>query len=115
MVVKLICCTSLNHFRLRVVLSHMVVKPKYADVFANACLRVVLSHMVVKPESGIPANQSGLRVVLSHMVVKPVPAVSFLSAPFESSVISYGSQTDTNDTLALSPFDSSVISYGSQT
>ena len=34
---------------------------------------------------------------------------------FESSVISYGSQTDRNNNRQLELFESSVISYGSQT
>ena len=34
---------------------------------------------------------------------------------FESSVISYGSQTDTDSIHLLDVFESSVISYGSQT
>ena len=34
---------------------------------------------------------------------------------FESSVISYGSQTDLLDTVLPRQFESSVISYGSQT
>ena len=35
-------------------------------------LRVVLSHMVVKPEACLGRRHERLRVVLSHMVVKPV-------------------------------------------
>ena len=34
---------------------------------------------------------------------------------FESSVISYGSQTFTLSRVIVCPFESSVISYGSQT
>ena len=34
---------------------------------------------------------------------------------FESSVISYGSQTDVSQLASPSTFESSVISYGSQT
>ena len=71
MVVKPGIAALNGHRRLRVVLSHMVVKRILGKGKTIWRLRVVLSHMVVKPESGIPANQSGLRVVLSHMVVKP--------------------------------------------
>ena len=38
-----------------------------------------------------------------------------LNLRFESSVISYGSQTINNGLLSYLPFESSVISYGSQT
>ena len=56
-----------------------------------------------------------MRVVLSHMVVKQRAILTSWLAGFESSVISYGSQTShfLNDPHDL--FESSVISYGSQT
>ena len=38
-----------------------------------------------------------------------------MSIRFESSVISYGSQTDTENDVEHLAFESSVISYGSQT
>ena len=41
--------------------------------------------------------------------------VKILQLMFESSVISYGSQTDNDLSTPLSEFESSVISYGSQT
>ena len=75
----------------------------------------MLSHMVVKHAVLVMMQNYGLRVVLSHMVVK----LSGFSPPepwrFESSVISYGSQTGEQRSGGGAPFESSVISYGSQT
>ena len=51
-------------------LSHMVVKLFVVSVVCIRRLRVVLSHMVVKPNRRQSGNCTGLRVVLSHMVVK---------------------------------------------
>ena len=55
----------------------------------------MLSHMVVKLKTGGKNALDCLRVVLSHMVVKHQSGYPLLLLPFESSVISYGSQTPT--------------------
>ena len=57
----------------------------------------------------------GLRVVLSHMVVKQCHRAGLCPGRFESSVISYGSQTAKCQFPVSRMFESSVISYGSQT
>ena len=49
------------------------------------------------------------------MVVKLQFATIPTTIPFESSVISYGSQTLTQYSSISKMFESSVISYGSQT
>ena len=49
------------------------------------------------------------------MVVKLLKAEASTSTWFESSVISYGSQTSCLMNRRNTPFESSVISYGSQT
>ena len=74
-------------------LSHMVVKPRDVTQQNKNSLRVVLSHMVVKPDWKEYRNRIRLRVVLSHMVVKLVQIRTNYLFKFESSVISYGSQT----------------------
>ena len=48
----------------------MVVKRVLHAVIMLIRLRVVLSHMVVKPGRVRRRGERGLRVVLSHMVVK---------------------------------------------
>ena len=75
----------------------------------------MLSHMVVKRHKVIHKLRVGLRVVLSHMVVKPTPPTLRQENQFESSVISYGSQTTLQNDWRDNWFESSVISYGSQT
>ena len=74
-------------------LSHMVVKLSRSNIVSVTCLRVVLSHMVVKLEVSIYSSNRSLRVVLSHMVVKRGLSPPLAYSWFESSVISYGSQT----------------------
>ena len=49
------------------------------------------------------------------MVVKQSKEISRKSEAFESSVISYGSQTWHGNPYVIRSFESSVISYGSQT
>ena len=49
------------------------------------------------------------------MVVKLYYISFTVSRKFESSVISYGSQTSERRLMAWQTFESSVISYGSQT
>ena len=71
----------------------MVVKHFIAFKIENTSLRVVLSHMVVKQWKGKKWKKISLRVVLSHMVVKLYFEHTQLNPWFESSVISYGSQT----------------------
>ena len=100
---------------LRVVLSHMVVKRFPISIGKIFSLRVVLSHMVVKPPYVVCPSYIRLRVVLSHMVVKRRSKPETNNYEFESSVISYGSQTLNPCDLAAVLFESSVISYGSQT
>ena len=78
---------------LRVVLSHMVVKRFPISIGKIFSLRVVLSHMVVKPPYVVCPSYIRLRVVLSHMVVKRRSKPETNNYEFESSVISYGSQT----------------------
>ena len=78
---------------MRVVLSHMVVKLCYEAKTPLISLRVVLSHMVVKPVLSYNEPAQRLRVVLSHMVVKQMRKIYVRIRLFESSVISYGSQT----------------------
>ena len=78
---------------LRVVLSHMVVKQMISKTEISFSLRVVLSHMVVKLPERLDHYRGGLRVVLSHMVVKLFRPGQSPARWFESSVISYGSQT----------------------
>ena len=52
----------------------MVVKP-FSYILGNIFgLRVVLSHMVVKPKLTTDDCYTRLRVVLSHMVVKRAPS-----------------------------------------
>ena len=48
----------------------MVVKLKEVRSYVESSLRVVLSHMVVKPLLILFHHLACLRVVLSHMVVK---------------------------------------------
>ena len=93
----------------------MVVKPARARPVCHGSLRVVLSHMVVKLKGKDYFTESGLRVVLSHMVVKRQRHRRRRPPTFESSVISYGSQTGESGVGKNMPFESSVISYGSQT
>ena len=50
----------------------MVVKLEFRSRLSRARLRVVLSHMVVKHNRNAAEKLEGLRVVLSHMVVKQV-------------------------------------------
>ena len=71
--------------------------------------------MVVKLWDPMAHDGMGLRVVLSHMVVKLVILVEQNRYRFESSVISYGSQTGYFAVQEANTFESSVISYGSQT
>ena len=75
----------------------------------------MLSHMVVKLVNEDLSEVPRLRVVLSHMVVKLSRGAIGLAMQFESSVISYGSQTTASHDAGLCRFESSVISYGSQT
>ena len=75
----------------------------------------MLSHMVVKRVLHAVVVLVSLRVVLSHMVVKPTPPTLRQENQFESSVISYGSQTTLQNDWRDNWFESSVISYGSQT
>ncbi len=49
------------------------------------------------------------------MVVKPCQFLFIVACSFESSVISYGSQTLVMKDYLVEMFESSVISYGSQT
>ena len=93
----------------------MVVKPARARPVCHGSLRVVLSHMVVKLKGKDYFTESGLRVVLSHMVVKRQRHRRRRPPTFESSVISYGSQTLCSNRVYSAAFESSVISYGSQT
>ena len=93
----------------------MVVKPARARPVCHGSLRVVLSHMVVKLKGKDYFTESGLRVVLSHMVVKRQRHRRRRPPTFESSVISYGSQTKVGRLTGHISFESSVISYGSQT
>ena len=93
----------------------MVVKPARARPVCHGSLRVVLSHMVVKLKGKDYFTESGLRVVLSHMVVKRQRHRRRRPPTFESSVISYGSQTVAPEGTEINAFESSVISYGSQT
>ena len=71
----------------------MVVKHIPPIKITATSLRVVLSHMVVKLWDPMAHDGMGLRVVLSHMLVKLVILVEQNRYRFESSVISYGSQT----------------------
>ena len=93
MVVKRLYIPLRRHSCLRVVLSHMVVKLNKQELIHLQCLRVVLSHMVVKHVVLMVNIIIGLRVVLSHMVVKRNLYSREENKTFESSVISYGSQT----------------------
>ena len=70
MVVKLLDLPQCPIVGLRVVLSHMVVKPTATVKNVQFSLRVVLSHMVVKHVQNQLDLSPCLRVVLSHMVVK---------------------------------------------
>ena len=70
MVVKRVLHAVIMLIRLRVVLSHMVVKPGRVRRRGERGLRVVLSHMVVKLPLHNATSLPRLRVVLSHMVVK---------------------------------------------
>ena len=70
MVVKPDILRSRRLTRLRVVLSHMVVKRYNHSLIEYRSLRVVLSHMVVKRTERYMCEFGCLRVVLSHMVVK---------------------------------------------
>ena len=65
-------CKWYSTHRLRVVLSHMVVKRVPSGKLSLCRLRVVLSHMVVKQPLDFLLFMCCLRVVLSHMVVKLV-------------------------------------------
>ena len=96
-------------------LSHMVVKPGAEACPADLRLRVVLSHMVVKHQGGPPAGQA---LFESSVISYGSQTSHFLNDPhdlFESSVISYGSQTKGGVSWQKVGFESSVISYGSQT
>ena len=71
----------------------MVVKLAFSKFSLSVRLRVVLSHMVVKHVLVVSIVGIRLRVVLSHMVVKRGLSPPLAYSWFESSVISYGSQT----------------------
>ena len=100
---------------LRVVLSHMVVKPPYVVCPSYIRLRVVLSHMVVKRRSKPETNNYEFESSVISYGSQTLNPCDLAAVLFESSVISYGSQTEYTDDQELALFESSVISYGSQT
>ena len=71
--------------------------------------------MVVKRMARKRADRTSLRVVQFHMVVKPDVTFYGRTNEFESSVISYGSKTQSPKNVLVTLFESSVISYGSKT
>ena len=71
--------------------------------------------MVVKRTSHILCTKSQFESSVISYGSQTPGMVSGASFPFESSVISYGSQTQFLFFSTSTPFESSVISYGSQT
>ena len=100
---------------LRVVLSHMVVKRFPISIGKIFSLRVVLSHMVVKRRSKPETNNYEFESSVISYGSQTLNPCDLAAVLFESSVISYGSQTEYTDDQESALFESSVISYGSQT